>query len=158
MARRERRTPWLRSSRLLLIGALLPSFGCGEDDPAPKDEGPSCPHDDTTVLTLSGVSPAAGSSVTNSAIVHTFTTVGVEAYFQTLSIGQLATHTAGTPPAGLSYTVMPSGTDVVYTFMPFAWPTAPGHVAIFDGATYIDPNDGCQLALPNPLFEYDVVP
>jgi hypothetical protein len=158
MARRERRIRWVRLSRLLLVGALLPSFGCGEDDPAPKNEGPTCPHDDTTVLTLTGVSPAPGSSVSNSAITHTFTTVGVSVYLPTLVIGQLATHTAGAPPAGMTFTVVPSGSDVIYTFMPFAWPTAPGHVALFDGGLYVDPNDGCKMALPNPLFEYDVVP
>ena len=159
MARRERRAPWFRPSRVLLVGALLFSFGCGEDDPAPKDEGPTCPNDDTTIVTLTGVSPAPLSSVSNNAIVHTFTTVGLgNVYFQTLAIGQLATHTAGAAPSGLTFTVMPSGSDVVYTFMPFAWSTAPGHVAIFDGGLYINPNDGCKLALPNPLFEYDIVP
>jgi hypothetical protein len=138
---------------------LLPSFGCGEEDPAPKDKGPTCPHDDTTVLTLTGVAPAPGSSVSNSAIVHTFTTVGVNGVFlPTLRIGQLATHTAGSSPAGLSYTLQGSGADVIYTFMPFAWPTAPGHVALFEGDTFINPTDGCKMALPNPLFEYDIVP
>ena len=141
-----------------MIGALLPSFGCGEDDPAP-DEGPTCPHDDTTVLTLTGVSPAAGSSVSNAAIIHTFTTVGLgDVYFDELRIGQLATHTAGAPPPGMMFTVVPSGSDITYTFMPFAWPTAPGHVALFDAGLYENPNDGCKIALPNPLFDYDIVP
>jgi hypothetical protein len=148
----------MRLGRLVLVFAALPSLGCGGDDPEPKDEGPTCPHDDTTVLTLTGVSPAPGSSVSNNAIVHTFTTVGVSTYFDRLLIGQLATHTAGAPPPGMMFTIMPSGADIIYTFMPFAWPTAPGHVALFDGGLYQDPNDGCKLALPNPLFDYDIVP
>jgi len=157
MARRG--APQIQPIRLLLVAASLSTLGCGEDDPAPKNDGPVCPHDDTTIVTLTGVSPAPASSVSNNAISHTFTTVGLEGvYFRTLAIGQLATHTAGAAPPGLTFTVMPSGSDVIYTFMPFAWPTAPGHVAIFDGGLYINPNDGCKIALPNPLFEYDIVP
>jgi hypothetical protein len=144
--------------RLVVIGMALSAIGCGGDDPEKnEDEGPTCPTTDTTTIQLRDVAPAQGTSVPNSDIMHTFTTVGVGGIFETLALGPLPSHTAGALPPGAGYTALQSGTDVIYTFTAIAWPTAPGHVAIFEGGLYEDPTNGCVIQLPNPLFEYDIV-
>lgn len=146
---------------LLLFGAsCLTACGGGGDD---EDKGPKCPTSATTPIQLGDVSPAPGASVTNNAIQHTFTTLGVDFYSTGFGVAPLQTHTAGSFPANTVVMITPvprasgSGQDWRYSFT-VTWPTAPAHVAFFAPTTIIDPEDDCKYSLPSPLFEYDITP
>src|SRR5262245_3937081 len=125
-----------RWSRGLVTAAALLATACGGgDDDDDSNAGPVCPNDDVTMITLRDVSPAHGASVTNDAILHEFTTVGVDAQFATLHLLTLGTHTAGPIPSPTRFESVPvsrpdgSGLDFTYRFT-ITWPTAPGHVSL----------------------------
>lgn len=148
------------------VGAafLVPLAGCsGGDGDDSENKGPTCPTTETMTVALSSVAPAAGASVKNSMIVHTFQTVDVDAQLPSLQLATLPTHTAGAIPQSTAPMVTPvarpggSGTDFLYSFT-VTWPTAPGHVALVEPALYIDPTTNCKFQFPTPLFEYDVTP
>jgi hypothetical protein len=114
-----------------------------------------------TTVELTAVAPAAGASVKNSMIVHTYQTVGLDAHLTQIGLAALPNHTAGSPPA-FTGSVQPvprtgGGTDYQYSFT-ITWPIAPAHVALADPGIYESEADGCRFQLPNPLFEYDVTP
>jgi hypothetical protein len=147
------------------VALLVPLTGCsgGDDDDKQEDKGPTCPTTEATTVALTNVAPAAGASVKNSMIVHTFQTVDVDAQLPSLELATLPTHTAGAVPQPLSPTVMHvarpsgSGTDFLYAFT-VTWPTAPGHVTLIEPALYIDPTTNCKFQFPTPLFDYDITP
>lgn len=143
-----------------IAGLALFATACsgGDDD---KNDDPVCPTGtNATTLELTGVAPAAGTSVTNSMITHTFQTVGADARLDQLLLVTLPNHTAGSIPQ-FTGSVLPvprtdgSGNDYQYSFT-ITWPTAPGHVAIADPGQYQNPKDNCVFQLPTPLFEYDI--
>jgi len=148
----------------ILVSAAVLVMGCssGDDDDKQEAKGPTCPTTETMTVTLTSVSPAAGASIPNGMIVHTFQTVDVDARLPSLELATLPTHTAGAIPSG----IMPSvtavarpagGTDYLYSFT-VTWPVVPGHVALVEPALYQDPTTGCKFQFPTPLFEYDVTP
>jgi hypothetical protein len=106
------------------------------------------------VLTLTNVTPAAGASVPNAAIVHSFSVTN-DIAFEDIALSYTALHTAGdpTPAIAFTYTVAAESTD--YTSTPVTWATAPAHVDLEAPIVYQTP-DGCGYALPSPLFSYDV--
>jgi len=79
------------------VAFLVPLAGCsgGGDDDDSENKGPTCPTTETMTVALSSVAPAAGASVKNSMIVHTFQTVDVDAQLPSLQLATLPTHTAG---------------------------------------------------------------
>jgi len=149
--------------RWALVALLVPLAGCSTDGDDDEQTGPVCPTTDAMTVTLTNVSPAAGGSVTNSMIVHTFQTVDLDARLPSLQLATLPTHTAGAIPQSVAPTVTQvarpggSGTDFLYSFT-VTWPTAPGHVALAEPALYVDPTTNCKFQFPSPLFDYDVTP
>jgi len=108
------------------------------------------------LFTLSGVSPAGGSSVPNSAIVQTFTIVGMHLKILP-TFALMAAHTAGQPmPNPVVWTLALSGADTVYTSQPITWQTAPGHVELDPPGLLEDTSTHCVSMLPTPTFSYDV--
>jgi hypothetical protein len=109
------------------------------------------------LLTLSGIAPAAGSSVPNSAIVQTFTIVGMHLEL-TPTFSLMAAHTAGhSTPDPVQWTVSLSDADTLYTSEPITWQTAPGHVELDPPqGVFVDATTHCVSVLPTPTFSYDV--
>ena len=145
-----------RSLKSLGFGALgvalaLATTACGEEDE------PTCGTvDEPLVLELVDVTPADGSSVANSAIVHGFTIVGFDALIRDFSFAKSTLHTAGDPtPATFSITATALADDEVrYEFAPLAWSVAPAHVELVAAALYR--KDECVYSLLPPIFRYDV--
>lgn len=146
---------------LVVLGGLALA-GCGSG--SSSDSGPNMTATATCgsesapkLLTLTGVSPAAGSSVPNSAIVQTFTIVGMHLAI-TPTFALMAAHTAGQPtPSPVEWQVSfpPSG-DTLYTAQPVTWQTAPGHVELDPPGLLEDTTTHCVSVLPSPTFSYDV--
>lgn len=144
----------------------LIALGCGSPDDDEEEHSADNPRmgrataDCGTVqepleLTLKDVQPALGSSVPNSALVHAFTIVGKALKIEP-AFSAPAAHTAGrVDPEPLSWTLALSGTDSVYTSVPFVWQTAPSHVELIPPGLLVTP-DGCVSVLPSPTFQYDV--
>jgi hypothetical protein len=108
------------------------------------------------LFTLSGVSPAAGSSVPNSAIVQTFTIDGTHLEIMP-TFALMAAHTAGkSSPDPVGWFVSLSGADTLYTSQPITWQTAPGHVELDPPGMVEDTTTHCVWVLPTPTFSYDV--
>src|SRR5262249_8299950 len=78
-----------------------------------------------TVLTLDDVTPAAGASVPNEAIVHSFSVLN-DIAFEDIALGSLPSHTAGipTPAITFTYTITAESTD--FASAPVVWSDAPG--------------------------------
>jgi hypothetical protein len=139
----------------------LAAVGCGSS--SASDSGPNmtetadCGSESAPkLLKLSGVSPAAGASVPNSAIVQTFTIDGM--HLQILpTFALMASHTAGQPtPSPVEWTMTLSGADTLYTSQPVTWQTAPGHVELDPPGLLEDTMTHCVSVLPTPTFSYDV--
>ena len=148
-------------------GALgMVAFGCGSSSDGGQAYSETNPRMGTATadcgtvqepleLTLKDVKPALGSSVPNTAIVQSFTIAG-RALKIPLSFAVPAAHTAGRAnPEPLAWTYALSGTDTVYTSVPFVWQNASGHVELTPPGLLVTP-DGCVSVLPNPTFKYDV--
>jgi len=135
-------------------GLSLATAGCGGSDDADK---PSCGTvQEPVAIELKDISPAAGASVKNSAIVETFTIVGRHLQIPT-TFALPAAHTAGQPvPSPTQWSVAVSGADTVYTSEPLSWQNV-GHVEL-DSYGQLATSDGCILALPAKMFEYDATP
>ncbi len=150
------RGSWGRVSLGLCTAAAFAVLGCGSSDD--KTSSNSCGTiTDPALIQLSNILPAAGSSVPNSAIVHSFTIDG-KLLQVTPSFGEAASHTAGDPiPATLIWTFAPSsdGKNTVYTAEPVTWTTAPSHVEL-DWGGDIQDSSGCVSYFQNPVFSYDV--
>ncbi|MCC6551428.1 MAG: hypothetical protein IT372_00215 [Polyangiaceae bacterium] len=152
----------LASKSLLALALATLAAGCGDDGDSSSGGGGSTPGCGTTteptVLELRDVTPAAGSSVENDAIVQAFTVVAAPGVFQTMTFTPGDGHTAGTTdPASLQYTATPQGADIRYEITPVTWINAPSHVEIRIDNLYQD-TKGCVFAFPEPLFSYDVTP
>lgn len=137
---------------LAILALALLHTGCAEDDAAPGCPGPSTPLE----LTLADVSPEPGTSVSNDAIVHTFTLTGSVA-FDSIAFAFPEAHTAGEPTPELGFEFEQTDAGTVYTAEPVSWEVAPGHVELAVPVIYQTP-DGCGYELPSPLFAYDVTP
>ena len=134
-----------------LLAVVVVACG-GSDDPVKSNCGTA---QAPVAIELKDVSPALGVTVPNSAIVQTFTIVGRHLQIDP-SFGLPAAHTAGQPvPSPTQWSLSVSGADTVYTSMPFNWLMAPAHVEI-DSAGLQKTSDGCFLALPKQLFQYDI--
>jgi hypothetical protein len=139
----------------------LAAVGCGSSSSSDSGPNMTATADCGSVsvpklLTLSGVVPAAGSSVPNSAIVQTFTLVGMHLEL-TPTFLLMAAHTAGhSTPDPVKWTVLLSGADTLYTSEPITWLTAPGHVELDPPGLLEDPTTHCVSTLPTPTFSYDV--
>jgi hypothetical protein len=151
------RGSWGNVSWGLCAVAAFAVIGCGSSDD--KTASNSCGTTlEPTLQTLSNILPAAGSSVPNSAIVHSFTIDG-KLLEVTPSFGEAAAHTAGDPiPVTLTWTFAPSadGKSTVYTADPVTWTTAPSHVELDWGGDIQDLTSGCVSYFQNPVFSYDV--
>ena len=145
---------------LVVLGGLA-VVGCGSGSASDSGPNMTATPDCGSVsapklLTLSGVAPAVGSSVTNSAIVPTFTIVGMHLEI-TPTFALTAAHTAGeSNPDPVDWTVSPSGADTLYTSEPITWLTAPGHVELNPPGVLEDTTTHCVSTLPTPTFSYDV--
>jgi hypothetical protein len=130
-------------------------LGCGssDDKSSANDCGTILSPNEFTVI---DVQPAAGSSVPNSNIVHTFTIKGQHIEVA-MNLGMASEHTAGdpTPALSFSFSASASGNDSIYTSAPVTW-AMPGHVELNEGGVQTNPASGCVSVLPNPLFSYDV--
>jgi hypothetical protein len=132
--------------------------GCGSSD-GNAAASPVCPSGPGTILfTIADVSPAAGATVPNHAIVEKFTIKNAPALVKSFSTALLASHTAGvpTPPNG-TISAVEVGADLLYSSTVDAWTTAPGHVETAFSGRYTT-SDGCIWGFPSPMFSYDVVP
>jgi hypothetical protein len=146
---------WSAASWGLCVLTAFAVMGCGSSD------GSSSTNNCGTILspkefTVIDVQPAAGSSVPNSNIVHTFTIKG-QVIETTMNLGMSAAHTAGDPMPALSFSfsASASGNDSVYTAAPVMW-AMPGHVELNEGGVETNAASNCVSVLPNPLFSYDV--
>lgn len=141
----------------LCAAVALTVMGCSSSDS--KTSSSNCgTAADPMLLGMSNILPAAGSSVPNSAIVHSFT-IDNELVQVTPNFGPTATHTAGNPvPATLSWslTVSADGKSTVYTADPVTWTTAPAHVELNWIGDVQDVASGCVSDFTNPVFSYDV--
>jgi hypothetical protein len=144
---------------VVLCGLALAGCGSGSS----SDTGPNMTatadcgsESEPIVLTLSGISPVAGASVPNSAIVQTFTIDGM--HLQILPTFALTVaHTAGQPtPSPVGWTMTLSGANTLYTSQPITWQTAPGHVELAPPGLLEDTKTHCVSILPTPTFSYDV--
>jgi hypothetical protein len=145
----------------ILLSCGLALAGCSSDKSS--DTGPNMTatadcgsQSEPKVLTLSGISPAAGSSVPNTAIVQSFTIAGM--HLEILpSFTLMAAHTAGqSTPSPVAWSVSISGADTVYTSEPITWQIAPGHVELDPPGVVEDTTTTCVSVLPTPTFSYDV--
>jgi len=141
----------------------LVAVGCGSPDSDNKQTGPKMGAatadcgtvQEPLVLTLKDVKPAAGNSVANAGIVQSFTIVGKLLKIDP-SFAYSAAHTAGgAVPSPVSWTVVGSGSDTVYTTLPMSWTKAPAHVELSPPGL-LEGEDGCVSVLPTPTFSYDV--
>ena len=138
--------------RLLLAVVVSQSglLGCAEGSESPNCPGVGAP----TVLELSALTPALGDTVTNDAIVHSFTIVDSVA-ISGIALTRGSTHTAGTPEPDLTFTHDPPTATSDFVAAAVSWETAPGHVEIEAPVVYETP-EGCGYRLPSPLFSYDL--
>src|SRR5665213_2770983 len=131
-----------RVGAMLLCGLALAGCSSGKSaDTGPNMTAtPTCGSaSEPKVFTLSGVSPAIGSSVPNSAIVQTFTIVGVNLEILP-TFALMAAHTAGAPtPNPVRWALAESGADTLYMSEPITWATAPGHVELDPPGLVEDP-------------------
>jgi len=134
-----------------LLGIAL--VACGGSDAQPTANCGTAQQ--PMAIEIKDVSPGAGASVKNSAIVQSFTIVGRHLQIES-NFGLPAAHTAGqSMPTPMHWAIAASGADTVYTSEPFSWQNAPAHVEI-DSAGLLQTSDGCISALPEQLFEYDI--
>jgi hypothetical protein len=125
-------------------------LGCSGDD------GPACPGiSSPTILELSDVAPAPGTSVVNEAIVHAFTVTSPIA-FEDIALRLLDAHTAGAASAEPKFMFASTTDGTRYTADAISWETAPAHVEIEAPIVY-ETSEGCGYALPSPLFSYDII-
>jgi hypothetical protein len=120
----------------MAVLAATALFGCGSDAKSTSTPpGPTCSNAATpTPFTLTDVTPAAGASVPNQAIVQKFPSAPGGS-IQQLSVEYSAAHTAGIPTPAPEYTIATDANGAsVFEFMPITWETAPGHVEILLGA------------------------
>jgi hypothetical protein len=131
--------------------ALALLAGCSASSTDIVCGGVAAPAD----LHVGNVTPAIGATVTNDAIVHSFSVLDNIA-FDDVVLDYPLEHTAGASDPDLKFSYQLSATSSDYTAAAVTWATAPGHVEINSTAIYQTP-DGCGYRLPNPLFSYDVV-
>ena len=143
--------------------AVLLAFGlaaCGGGGNSPDSGASTDAYCGTStnpgMLTLTGLSPALGSSVPNQHIVHGFTVVNAPAVFTNFTLAPGASHTAGQPtPDSLKLQMTPVGSDLVYQLTIASWAHTPGHVELVASNGYAT-SKGCVWEFPTPLFSYDV--
>lgn len=140
--------------------ALVALGGCGdasiETVDAAIDGGVCGTRGAPGILTLTGLSPAAGATVHNQAIVHGFTVVRAPAEFNNFRLKLGPSHTAGLPsPENPKFRMTTVGSDIIYQLVIEAWSVSPGHVELAADSTY--ELRGCTWSFPEPLFSYDIV-
>lgn len=148
--------------------ALVATLGCSDSESTAEDgddggggSAPTCgDFANATILELTDVTPAAGSSVQNLDIVHGFTVLGgASITFQNMNFllpGE--SHTAGSAMGTAMFTVSGAGeADARIDFSPITWEVAPGDVYMIVQDRHLD-SAGCNYTLPQPLFTYAVTP
>jgi hypothetical protein len=140
--------------------ALVALGGCGdasiETVDAAIDGGVCGTRGAPGILTLTSLTPAAGATVHNQAIVHGFTVVRAPAEFNNFTLKLGPSHTAGLPsPENPMFRMTTVGSDIIYQLVVDTWSISPGHVELAAGANY--ELKGCTWSFPEPLFSYDIV-